>query len=86
MTAMNPTNGSFTVAERVQRHFSCVAVAVPTAAQCSVIFKQIVDGHLSDFSTELLVYVWWRLAALFFFEATTSIERHDRHHLYRWQW
>ena len=53
MTAMNPTNGSFTVAERVQRHFSCVAVAVPTAAQCSVIFKQIVDGHLSDFSSEV---------------------------------
>ena len=53
MCAMNPTNGSFTVAKRVQRHFSCVAVAVPTAAQCSGIFKQIVDGHLGDFNAEV---------------------------------
>ena len=53
MCAMNPTNGSFTVAQRVQRHFSCVAVAVPTAAQCSGIFKQIIDGHLSDFNSDV---------------------------------
>ena len=53
MCAMNPTNGSFTVSERIQRHFSCVAVAVPTAAQCSVIFSQIMDGHLGDFNGDV---------------------------------
>jgi dynein heavy chain len=53
MCAMNPTSGSFTVAQRVQRHYSCVAVAVPTAAQCAGIFTQITTGHLSDFSSEV---------------------------------
>jgi dynein heavy chain len=65
VTAMNPTNGSFTVAERVQRHFSCVAVAVPLAKQAGLIFRQIMTGHFGDFDNSVLSFSGTVMSALF---------------------
>mgnify|MGYP001987876892 FL=1 len=65
VTAMNPTNGSFTVAKRVQRHFSCVAVAVPAAKQAGLIFRQIMAGHFGDFDSSVQSFGDTVMSALF---------------------
>ena len=55
MGAMNPTAGSFSVADRLQRHFSVFSVQTPKEAEALSIYRQIVVGHLqiSGFQNEV---------------------------------
>jgi dynein heavy chain len=56
LAAMNPTAGSFTVNERVQRHFSTFNYAMPDAGNLKMVYGAILRGHfeLSGFEPELL--------------------------------
>jgi dynein heavy chain len=49
VAAMNPTAGSFTITERLQRHFSTFSVAMPTEADQRAIYGSILTGHLESF-------------------------------------
>ena len=53
IAAMNPNSGSFTICERLQRHFSVVSCMMPSAGDLDVIFSAILDGHVSTFSNEV---------------------------------
>jgi dynein heavy chain len=53
ISAMNPTSGSFTVCERLQRHFSVLACLMPDATDLTTIFSSILNGHLSGFSQKM---------------------------------
>ena len=54
VAAMNPTAGSFTVADRVQRHFPVLACDIPSEQDAKAIYFQILDGHLtSGFSNDI---------------------------------
>ena len=54
IAAMNPTAGSFTVADRVQRHFPVLACDIPSANEAKSIYLQILRGHLySGFSSDI---------------------------------
>lgn len=48
LCAMNPTAGSFTVNDRLQRHFLTFAINFPGAQALTTIYQQILDGHLSS--------------------------------------
>ncbi|KAL1498812.1 hypothetical protein AB1Y20_014117 [Prymnesium parvum] len=54
MGAMNPTAGSFTIIDRMQRHFATFACLFPEAEVLNSIYLSIVQGHLSNFSHELV--------------------------------
>jgi dynein heavy chain len=53
VSCLNPTAGSFTVDGRLQRHFTAIAVGMPTATSLLTIYEAFLDGHLDSqgFST-----------------------------------
>lgn len=51
--SMNPTAGSFTVNDRLQRHFVTLAINFPSDESLITIYQQILDGHLSSFTREV---------------------------------
>ena len=48
VSAMNPTAGSFHVADRVQRHFAVLACDIPSEAESKSVYLQIMTGHLEN--------------------------------------
>jgi dynein heavy chain, axonemal len=48
VSALNPTAGSFSVNPRLQRHFTCFSVGMPTASSLLTIYQTFLDGHLSS--------------------------------------
>ena len=70
--AMNPTAGSFTITERLQRHFSTFTVAMPTEADQRAIYGSILTGHLEAFDSSVsllhgksLLYFGWAVDIIF---------------------
>jgi dynein heavy chain len=53
---MNPTSGSFTVTQRLQRHFSTFAVNFPSVESLQSIYCQILSSHLKIFSPSVQKY------------------------------
>ena len=53
LTAMNPTAGSFTVTERLQRLFTTFACLTPSDADLAHIFRSIASGHLARFAPDV---------------------------------
>ena len=53
VAAMNPTAGSFTITERLQRHFATFTVAMPTEADQRAIYGSILSGHLEAFDASI---------------------------------
>ena len=53
VSAMNPTSGSFTVCERLQRHFSVLCCIMPGSADLTTIFQSILAGHLATFGQDV---------------------------------
>jgi dynein heavy chain len=53
MSALNPTAGSFNVADRLQRHFSTFSLHMPAEAEAKSIYMQILSGHLFDFQADV---------------------------------
>ncbi|KAK3274277.1 hypothetical protein CYMTET_17534, partial [Cymbomonas tetramitiformis] len=53
VSAMNPSAGSFTVNERLQRHFAAFAVSHPSAENLKEIYSTFLRGHLAKFSSRL---------------------------------
>mmetsp|Transcript_10755 Transcript_10755/g.40251 ORF Transcript_10755/g.40251 Transcript_10755/m.40251 type:complete len:4525 (-) Transcript_10755:51-13625(-) len=53
LCSMNPTAGSFTVNDRLQRHFVTFAINFPGDTALTTIYQQILDGHLSPFVREV---------------------------------
>ena len=49
VAAMNPTAGSFTITDRLQRHFSTFTVAMPIESDQRAIYGSILSGHLEAF-------------------------------------
>jgi dynein heavy chain len=47
--AMNPTSGSFSIIDRMQRHFATFACPFPDNEVCRRIYGQILAGHLEAF-------------------------------------
>lgn len=50
---MNPTAGSFTIDERLQRHFAAFSCLMPSLAEQNQIYSTIFEGHLSTFTTSV---------------------------------
>jgi dynein heavy chain len=48
VAALNPTAGSFSINPRLQRHFTCFAVGMPSATSLLTIYQTFLDGHLSS--------------------------------------
>ena len=48
ISALNPTAGSFAIDNRLQRHFTCFAVAMPSASSLLTIYQTFLDGHLNS--------------------------------------
>ena len=48
VTAMNPTAGSFSVNPRLQRHFTTIAIGMPTATSLLTIYETFLNGHLES--------------------------------------
>ncbi|RYH29930.1 hypothetical protein EON65_06785 [archaeon] len=46
ISALNPTAGSFTINPRLQRHFTCFSVCMPSASSLITIYQTFLDGHL----------------------------------------
>ena len=59
VASMNPTAGSFHVADRVQRHFAVLACDIPSEAESKSVYLQILDGHLQgmDFASNIASHV-----------------------------
>jgi dynein heavy chain len=55
LSAMNPTSGSFTVCERLQRHFAVLCCIMPGTEDLTTIFKSILRGHLFNFGGDIQV-------------------------------
>ena len=53
VTAMNPTAGSFTISDRLQRQFSTFACMMPSQKDLTSIYNAIVDGHLEVFDRQV---------------------------------
>jgi len=49
VAAMNPTSGSFTINERLQRHFSTFACMMPSKSDLQGIYMSILGGHFQGF-------------------------------------
>jgi dynein heavy chain len=54
LASMNPTAGSFTVNERVQRHFATFACSMPCEAELIQIYSAILEGHLATGASEVV--------------------------------
>eukprot|EP01028_Stygiella_incarcerata_P003513 TRINITY_DN1708_c0_g1_i1.p1 TRINITY_DN1708_c0_g1~~TRINITY_DN1708_c0_g1_i1.p1 ORF type:complete len:4499 (-),score=1316.34 TRINITY_DN1708_c0_g1_i1:2775-16271(-) len=50
VAGMNPTAGSFEVNPRLQRHFSTIAIGMPSETSLAVIYGNILGGHLTRFA------------------------------------
>ena len=50
IAAMNPTSGSFTICERLQRHFAVLCCVMPGTEDLTTIYHSIVKGHLGGFT------------------------------------
>lgn len=48
IAALNPTAGSFTINPRLQRHFTCFSIGMPTATSLLTIYQTFLDGHLQS--------------------------------------
>eukprot|EP01033_Poteriospumella_lacustris_P003465 gene3469-2562_t len=48
VAALNPTAGSFSINPRLQRHFTCFAIGMPTATSLLTIYQTFLDGHLTS--------------------------------------
>jgi dynein heavy chain len=46
VSAMNPTAGSFTITERLQRHFSTFTCTMPSRSDLNMIYNSVFCGHL----------------------------------------
>lgn len=53
VACMNPTAGSFTVTQRLQRHFATFAVNFPAIESLQSIYLQILNSHLKQFSSPI---------------------------------
>ena len=53
VAAMNPTSGSFTITERLQRYFTTIACLMPNESDLELIYGAILQGHLEKFSEEV---------------------------------
>jgi dynein heavy chain len=53
MASMNPTAGSFTITERLQRLFTTFACLMPSDGDLSMIFRAILTGHLRSFAPDV---------------------------------
>jgi dynein heavy chain len=53
LASMNPTAGSFTVTERLQRNFSAFSCLMPSDADLTTIYKSILAGHFLSFVPEV---------------------------------
>ncbi|RYY36723.1 hypothetical protein EON62_01570, partial [archaeon] len=53
MASMNPTAGSFTVTERLQRLFTTFASLMPSDGDLNMIYKSILAGHLRAFQPDV---------------------------------
>jgi len=50
VAAMNPKSGTFTILDRLLRHFAVFATSVPDRGDLCLIYGQILKAHLSKFS------------------------------------
>jgi dynein heavy chain len=48
VSALNPTAGSFNVDPRLQRHFTCFSVGMPSATSLLTIYQTFLDGHFNS--------------------------------------
>lgn len=48
IAALNPTAGSFSINPRLQRHFTCFAIGMPSATSLLTIYQTFLDGHLTS--------------------------------------
>ena len=46
VTCMNPTAGSFSISQRLQRHFATYSVMIPSEESLVRIYQAILSGHL----------------------------------------
>jgi dynein heavy chain len=53
VACMNPTAGSFTISQRLQRHFSTFSVNFPGLESLQTIYQQILSGHLKSFAPNI---------------------------------
>ena len=55
LASMNPTAGSFTINERVQRHFATISCSMPESGVLKAIYGALLDGHfaLNNFSEDI---------------------------------
>jgi dynein heavy chain, axonemal len=53
IAAMNPTAGSFTISDRLQRLFTTFSIFLPGDTDLQSIFSGILSGHLRPFATEV---------------------------------
>lgn len=53
IAAMNPKAGSFTVDDRLQRHFGTFACSFPSKQDLSTIYLQIMTGHFKHFMSAI---------------------------------
>ena len=53
LSSMNPTAGSFTVTERLQRNFSAFSCLMPSDVDLTTIYKSILAGHFASFVPEV---------------------------------
>jgi dynein heavy chain len=58
VAAMNPSAGSFSIADRVQRHFAVLACDIPSEAEAKGVYYQIFEGHLKgcDFASNITAH------------------------------
>ena len=55
IAAMNSKAGSFTVNERLMGHFATFSCSTPTRDQLVMIYRSILDGHLSNFDDDKII-------------------------------
>ncbi|KAL9650835.1 hypothetical protein ABK040_001885 [Willaertia magna] len=53
IAAMNPKAGSFTVTNRLQRHFGIFACTFPAPSDLKTIYQQIISSHLETFDKRI---------------------------------
>lgn len=53
VSSMNPTSGSFTIDERLQRHFATFACVMPGVSDLRKIYQSVLEGHFATFSPDV---------------------------------
>ena len=53
VASMNPTAGSFSISDRLQRQFSTFACMMPSQADLKTIYHSILEGHLESFDRSI---------------------------------